>query len=81
MSQTKEQMLEYFALNFAEAEKAYNLIQQAKKAISAAGHRTSCGFHACTCGAVETFKIESGEFWRQMQAFESEVRDGDRPRS
>lgn len=39
-------------------------LEQAKKAILAASHAINCGFSACTCGRVENFKIESGEFWR-----------------
>jgi hypothetical protein len=68
---TKERMLEYFSLNFREAEKMFNLLQQAKKTIAAAGHQHACRFQGCTCGAVETFKAESLEFWRQVQAIES----------
>lgn len=76
---TREELLEYLALNFEVAEKTYNLIQQAKKAILAAGHRVrsethpGCNFSGCTCGAVETFKVESGEFWRQVQQLESDA--------
>ncbi|HEV7522976.1 MAG TPA: hypothetical protein VGP89_17880 [Candidatus Angelobacter sp.] len=73
---TKEKMLEYFSLNFVEAEKMFNLLQQAKKTIGAAGHRQTCGFHGCTCGAVEAFKSESIEFWRQVQAIESGWKPG-----
>jgi hypothetical protein len=69
MSLTKEQ--EYFALNMAEAEKMFNLLQQAKKTISAVGHKIPCGFSGCTCGAVNTFKLESAEFWRLVQEIES----------
>lgn len=68
---TKERMLEYFSLNFVEAEKMFNLLQQAKKTISAVGHLQTCGFTGCTCGAINAFKIESLEFWRQVQAIES----------
>jgi hypothetical protein len=70
---TKEKLLEYFALNFVEAEKMFNMLEQAKKTISAVGHRNHCGFHGCTCGAVETFKIESSEFWRQVQAWKEHL--------
>lgn len=68
---SKERILEYFKLNFAEAEKMFELLQQAKKTVAAVGHLQACGFTACTCGAVDKFKLESLEFWRQVQAIES----------
>ncbi len=56
------------------SDQAYNLIQQAKKTIAAVGHRQTCGFSGCTCGAVNTFKVEQGEFWRQVRAFEDAIK-------
>ena len=57
----------------APAGRFVELLEQAKKAISAVGHKTTCGFNRCTCGSVETFKIESSEFWRKIRALASRV--------
>lgn len=52
------------------------LAEQAKRTILAVGHRVAgpnhpgCAFSGCTCGAVENFKAEQCEFWRQVQALE-----------
>lgn len=49
-------------------EWAMGVIAQAEKAINAAGHRTSCQFHGCSCGAVDEFKCERIEFFRLLKA-------------
>lgn len=69
----KKKWLEYWAENMSQAEMAFNLIQQAKKAVAAVGHKQGCAFSGCTCQAVETFKIESAEFWRQIREFEQAI--------
>lgn len=47
------------------------LVSIARKTISFAGHTPSCQFKACSCGAVEEFKIYSSEFWRQIHSLEN----------
>jgi hypothetical protein len=54
-------------------KKLTEIIEQAKKAIAAVGHRRSCDFSACTCGSVENFKVESAEFWRLIRELNEEV--------
>ncbi len=48
-------------------------IEQAARALNAGGHRVTplCSFIACTCRAVEKFRVERGEFFRQYQAIKS----------
>ena len=59
------------SLRSSDPAELRKLIEQAKKAITAAGHKKDCRFQGCTCGEVETFKIESSEFWRLVHKLES----------
>lgn len=60
-----DKAIESLTKRLAEAEKA---LEQAAKTLNAGGHRTTCGFSGCTCGAVDDFKTERLEFFRMREA-------------
>lgn len=58
-------------LAMAQCAELQNIVEVAKQAISAVGHKPACSFSACNCGSVETFKDLRLEFWRKVQKAEA----------
>lgn len=46
-------------------------LEAAKSAIISIGHKPTCAFTACNCGAVESFCVHHVEFWRRYNDLQS----------